>query len=319
MKQHFVKLGWLSMLAVALAVTCRPGMATQSYSGSGLVLQVNPQHNEVVVSMKEIPGFMEAMVMPLPVPQAKELRGINPGMLVDFTLVVAEATSYVENLRVHRFESYENDPQGACRLAVIEKVFASNSKTALALGDHVPDFTLTDQNGRPLSLSQFAGKVVAITFVYTRCPLPNFCFRLSNNFGQLQKRYAKQMGHDLILLTITLDPTTDGPDALARYATVWKANTNAWHFLTGSPADVRKVTSMFSVVSNSDEGTVTHSLHTVIIDRQGDVAANLEGNEFTGTQLGDLVEAELAKPTPAVHTERVDNSSVTSPINDARH
>jgi protein SCO1/2 len=298
---------------MALAGSSKAGPGIQSYPGSGVVLQVHPQQSEIVVSMKEIPGFMEAMVMPLPVHGAKDLCGVSPGMMVDFTLVVTLTTSYAENIRAHQFVSYENDPQGASRLAVIEKIITHDADSALSLGDHVPNFTLKDQDGRSVSVSQFSGKVVGITFVYTRCPLPNFCFRLSNNFGQLQKRFAKQMGRDLVLLTVTLDPTTDGPDALVKYAAIWKADTANWKFLTGSQDDIRKVSLMFGVVSNIDEGTITHSLHTVVIDRQGDLAANLEGNEFTGKQLGDLVEAEFAKTAHPYRVERADSSVVPSP------
>jgi protein SCO1/2 len=304
MREYLQRLAAVVLLTTAFAVFSQSGPGIQTHAGSGLVLQVRPQQNEVVVSMKEIPGFMEAMVMPLPVRAAKDLCGINPGMMVDFTLVVTQTTSYAEKIRPHQFVSFENDPQGASRLAVIEKLLTPDADTAVPLGDHVPNFTLEDQDGHAVSLSQFSGKVVGMTFVYTRCPLPNFCLRLSNNFGQLQKRFAKQMGRNLILLTVTLDPTIDGGDALARYAAIWKADTQNWKFLTGSVAEVRKVSLMFGVVSCVDEGTITHSLHTVIIDRQGNLAANLEGNEFTGKQLGDLVEAEFARPSHSPGAER---------------
>lgn len=162
---------------------------------------------------------------------------------------------------------------------------------------------MTDQNRQQVSLSQFSGKVVAMTFVYVSCPLPNFCFRLSNNFGLLQKRFVNRMGQDLILLTITLDPDHDQPEALAKYGAIWKANGASWHFLTGSVPAVRKVTSMFGVVFNPDMGVVTHSLHTVIINRRGELVANVEGNEFTAKQLGDLVEVELNRTPGASPSE----------------
>ena len=177
---------------------------------------------------------------------------------------------------------------------------------ALAIGQHVPDFSLTDQNRQQVALSQFSGKVVAMTFVYAGCPLPNFCFRLSNNFGQLQKRFGNRMGLDLILLSITLDPDHDQPEALAKYGAIWKANGAWWHLLTGPAPAIKKVTSMFGVVFNPDMGVVTHSLHTVIIDRQGNLADNLEGNEFTAKQLGDLVDVELNRASGAAGTERAD-------------
>jgi len=134
---------------------------------------------------------------------------------------------------------------------------------------------------------------VAMTFVYTSCPLPNYCFRLSNNFGRIQKRFADQLGRDLVLLSITINPVHDRPEALARYAQTWKADASSWHFLTGSLADVKAVCRRFGVNYWRDEGTLTHSLHTVIVDRQGKLAANFEGNELSADQLGDFVAATL--------------------------
>jgi protein SCO1 len=293
---------WGFAVIAALAPVVMSGAGTQTYAGAGIVLKVSPERSEVLVSMQEIPGFMDAMVMPLSVRRQRDLRELLPGMMVDFTLVVSEKTSYADNLRVRPFVSLENDPQGAGRIAVLKEVLAKDpaAQSTLCVGQHVPDFSLTDQNRQQVALSQFAGKVVAMTFVYTRCPLPNFCFRLSNNFGQLQKRFGKQMGHDLILLTVTLDPIHDQPDALAKYGSIWKANAESWHLVTGPPAAIQKVTGMFGVIYSPDEGTMTHSLHTVVIDRQGNLAANLEGNEFTSKQLGDLVETVLNRPPAPV-------------------
>jgi protein SCO1 len=315
MTQIIRRLEFTAYILASVFFITLPAVGAQTYPGAGLVLNVNPEHNEIVVSMQEIPGFMDAMVMPLPVRNARNLRGIRRGMMVDFSLVVTETSSYAENVRVHHFESLENDPQAACRLAIIDKALAGTtpSSPALALGQHVPDFSLTDQNGRPVSLSQFSGKVVAMTFVYTRCPLPNFCFRLSNNFGQIQQRFSRQMGRDLILLTITLDPTTDQAEALAKYASIWKADGASWHFLTGPPETIKEITGRFGVVSAIDEGTITHSLHTVIIDRRGNLATNLEGNEFTGKQLGDLVEAEMDRTLGQPGTERAGLSARNQP------
>jgi protein SCO1/2 len=73
-------------------------------------------------------------------------------------------------------------------------------------------------------LSKFAGKVVAINFINKSCALPNFCFRNSNTFGVLQKRFKEKMGRELVLLTVTFDPQRDGSDVLAKYAKSWKAD-----------------------------------------------------------------------------------------------
>src|SRR5262249_44656565 len=129
-----------------------------------------------------------------------------------------------------------------------------------------------------------------------RCPLPNFCFRLSSNFAQLQKRFGKQMRRDLILLTVTLDAAHDRPAELKEYAQIWGADPESWHFLTGAGPDIKKVTTIFGVGYWPDEGMMIHSLHTAIIDRPGTLVANLEGNAFTAKQLGDLVESVLGHP-----------------------
>jgi protein SCO1 len=131
-----------------------------------------------------------------------------------------------------------------------------------------------------------------MNFVYTHCPLPDYCFRLSNNLGNVQRRFKKQMGRDLILLSVTLDPVNDQPEVLTNYARTWNADPN-WHFLTGAVPEVRRACSMFGVDSWPDEAELMHSLHTVTIDRKGRLSANLEGNQFTARQLGDLIETML--------------------------
>ena len=157
----------------------------------------------------------------------------------------------------------------------------------------MPDFRLTDQKGRPVALSDLRGKVVAINFIYTSCPLPNFCLRIANNFGVLQKRFKAQLGRDLVLLTVTFDPVHDTPEVLARYASQWDADPATWHFLTGPANDVQRVCHLFGVDFFADDGLMNHSLRTAIIDRQGKLVANIEGNRFTSDQLADLTKAVL--------------------------
>lgn len=268
--------------------------SAQRYPVSGLMLKIDRPHRRFVASCQAIPNYMEAMVMPIPVHDVRLLDGLQPGTMVDFTLVVTGSDAYAENLKVHHFQSTEREPLEARRLQLLENFNRTDSRThELAVGESVPDFTLTDQVGRPVRLAQLAGKVVVAAFVYTSCPLPDYCFRLSNNLGRLQKRFVDRLGRDLVLLSITIDPVRDTPEVLKKYATTWKANANSWHFLTGPEADVKAVSRRFGVNFWPDEGALTHSLHTVVIDRQGKLAANFEGNEFTAEQLGDFVAAQM--------------------------
>ncbi len=264
------------------------------YPARGLILKLDQPHKTIVVSCDNIPGYMDAMTMPIPVAEAKELDSLRPGIMVDFTLVVTDNSSRAENIRVHNYQGLEPDPMAARRL----KLLSPSAAKPLAIGDEVPNFTLTDQNRRSVNSSSFKGKIIALNFVYTRCALPNFCFRSSNNFGNLQRRFKKRLGRELVLLTVTFDPVHDGPEALAKYAHTWNANSQAWHFLTGSTQEVRRVCDLFGEDFFPDEGLMDHSLHTVIIDRNGKMAVNLEGNEFTAGQLGDLVQFLLPVRAP---------------------
>ena len=161
----------------------------------------------------------------------------------------------------------------------------------------MPDFVLNDQQRRSIHFSQFRGKVVALTFAYSRCPNPSYCFRLSNNLAQLQRRFSSRYAADLRLITIVIDPANDQGAALDRYAQTWKADPEKWHFLTGPVEDVRTVAALFGMDFWSDEGFLsTHSFRTAVIDRDGRLVANLEGNQATAKELGDLVES-VAAPT----------------------
>jgi protein SCO1/2 len=272
--------------------------ASQKYDVTGVLLKVDRQNQTMSVSCREIPGYMDAMVMPFAVHNPKMLEGLEPGMIVDFSLIVDKDSSYAENIHVRPFESLELDPTEARRYKLMEKAMATSSTAGdvLHVGQQVPDFLLIDQNRQHVSLSQFAGKVVAITFIYTRCPRPDYCIRLSNNFGLLQRRFESRMGRDLILLTVVIDTANDQPETLTKYARTWKANANTWHFLTGPPSDVQQLCRRFDMAFYPDEALFVHSFHTVVIDRQGKLAANLEGNNFTAQQLGDLVQTVMTVP-----------------------
>ena len=282
-------LGSISVLLCGASLV----FAEQRHSVRGLILKLDAAHKSIVVSCDAISGYMDAMAMPFQVIDPKQLESLKPGMLVDFTLVVEQTSSYAENIHAHKYEGIEPDPLAARRLKLLNQVVNPSRTKPIITGESVPDFVLVDQTRDRVRLSKFSGKVVALNFVYTRCALPNFCFRSSNNFGVLQRRFRKRLGRDLVLLTITFDPVHDDPEVLAKYAQTWRADPRNWHFLTGSADDVHRVCELFGEDFFQDEGLMNHSLHTAIIDRKGKLVANLEGNEFSALQLGDFLEATL--------------------------
>lgn len=278
-----------------LLVVAQSASAAQEYSVTGMVLKVDRAHSAFTASIQSIPGYMPAMIMPFEVREPKDLDGLAPGMTVEFTLIVDQKSSRAEHVRILRYQSVEQDPLTTSRLKLLNRIAGGvlPAEKPLAIGQAVPDFTLTDQKRRQITLSQFRGKVVAINFIYTSCVLPDYCLRIANNFGVLQKRFNAQLGRDLVLLTVTFDPIHDTPEVLARYASRWKADGRAWHFLTGAVSEVQRVCHFFDVDFFPDEGLMYHSLHTAIIDREGNLVANIEGNQLTAVQLGDLAETVL--------------------------
>jgi len=268
--------------------------AAGTHAARGVVLEVDPPHRSLLVSCEAIPGYMGPMEMPFAVHDPRVLMSLKPGATVRFAIVERGKKLYAENIQPGTAANFESEPMEAGGLTMLHAALnpASAART-LAVGQRVPDFALTDQAQRNIHLSQFQGKVVALTFGYSRCPNPNYCFRLSNNLSQLEKRFHGRAGSDLALLTIVIDPDNDRGAALTAYANTWKADPAVWHFLTGPLPQIKRVAEMFDMNFWREEGLLTHSLHTIVIDRNGQLAANIEGNQFSAQQLGDLVETVM--------------------------
>jgi protein SCO1 len=285
-----------TLVAVLLLLAASQSWAAQRYTATGLVLKVDRPRKIFVASCNRIPGYMEAMVMTFSVRNPEILIGVEPSTMIEFALHVHGKSSYVDAIRTLPFESVEQEPQEAQRLKLLQNIADPASQVRpLAMGEIVPDCEFTDQNRRRVAFSQFAGQIIVVTFIYTRCPNPNYCFRLNSNLGRLQERFPERLGRDLVLLSIIIDPEHDQGDALTNYANIWKANPQGWYFLTGPLPDLQKATRQFGMDFWNGEGVITHSFRTIIIDRQRKLAASIEGNQYTAQQLGDLVETMLAE------------------------
>src|SRR5262245_35592087 len=229
---------------------------------------------------------MDAMVMPFDVKGGARDVKLAAGDRVKFTLAVAGGHSWIDAVEVVSAAPVDAGLQQTPAVPVLVPV-----------GSPVPDFELTDQANQPVALSALKGKVVAVTFIYTRCPLPDYCPRMVNNFRAIRDRFAARMDRDLVLLTVSFDPKFDSPETLAKYAESERAGGPGWHFLTGDPAQIERVCNAFGIQYWAEEGLITHSLQTAVIDRDGRLAGTVEGREYSPQQLGDLVEAVLQKRT----------------------
>ncbi len=268
------------MVAAAAAASA----CATTYSATGLVLRVDPAVSTLTVSHDEVPDLMAAMVMPFTVRDPASIRGIRPGDRVGFRLVVHKDASHIDRVRLL---SAAPADQGLLTTPV--------TSTLVPIGGPVPDFALIDQRGSPVTLAGLRGRVVVVTFIYTRCPLPDYCPRMITNLAAVRDRFAARLGQDLTLLTVTFDPQYDTPARLTAYAQSYNADVPGWHFLTGGAEGIRQVCAAFGVEYWPDSGLITHTLQTAVVDREGRLAAAVEGKDFTGRQIADLVQVVLER------------------------
>jgi protein SCO1/2 len=231
---------------------------------------------------------MPAMTMPFTVKDAGLLTGKQPGDLVTATLVVAETSAHLSSLTRTGHAPLDAAP-------------APVPAAVLVPGDPVPDATLIDQDGKPRSIASLRGHRVAITFMYTRCPLPDFCPLMDRHFAAVQRTLQNDAGmRDVRLVSVTLDPEFDTPAVLQRHATRYNADPAVWSFLTGNPKDVAAFSHKLGIYTERDLGTganLTHNLRTAVIDPEGRLAKAYSGNDWTPA---DLV-ADLKAITAPTH------------------
>jgi protein SCO1 len=286
-----------ALLVITVLLVAAHLHAAQEHHARGVVLTVDKAHHTLVVSCEAIPGYMEPMEMSFTVRDPAALAALKLGTTIDFSIVEDGKVVYADRIHPGTAASYESEPMEAADLTVLHRALnPADAARLVPQGNPVPDFTLTDQAGQSIHLAQFQGKVVALTFGYSRCPNPTYCFRLSNNLAHVERRMRSRHRNDLVLLTIMIDPDHDQGKALSDYAATWKADPAVWHFLTGPLDQIHQIAAMFGMNFWPNEGLLTHSLHTVIIDRKGRLAVNIEGNQITPQQLGDLVETVMKRP-----------------------
>jgi len=223
----------------------------------------------MLVSHRPIAHYMPAMMMPFRVEDTAELAALHPGARIRFELSVTKSASLARHIRA------TGDPDADI----------APPPEKLLIGAPLPAFELIAEDGRPVNSRDLIGKPIAIDFIYTRCPLPDVCPRLSANFALLQRRF----GDRITLLSITVDPDYDTPAVLSAYARRWSAGP-AWRFVTGS---VAPVAAALGELYWADEGSIGHNSTTAIFDRTGHLAATIDGASYRSDQLVHLISHQL--------------------------
>jgi protein SCO1 len=259
----------------------------------GTVISVNKPKNAATISHDEVPGYMDAMTMEFPIKDTWVMDELAPGAQINATLVVDKGDFYLERVGILALQN-PNQPAPPSAGEQAEKDLA---------GKELPDFKLTNQDGKRFSTNIFRGKALAITFVYTRCPLPNYCPLMSMHFSELAMNLQKRddLKDKVRLLTVTFDPKNDTPEVLKKYGAGYynkdtKPDFDLWQFGTGSDEDIRKIADFAGLVYQpdpNDKAQIIHSLRTIVIDPAGKVTKVFIGNEWGTDQLLKAIQESL--------------------------
>jgi len=266
-------------LLVATSATLCACVRAQQYELRGQVLAVDRGRQEVTIKHEDIRGLMPGMTMPFKVSPPTLLDGLEAGDLVEGSLTVKESTGYLTSLKRIGHEAPPPVTTPAMNL--------------LQPGERVPDVRLVDETGTPRRIADWQGKVVVVTFIYTRCPFPDFCPKMDRQFKAAQAAIAgdTQLRDRVALLSVSFDPAFDTPHILAARARELGANPRIWHFATGDRDEIDRFASRFGVSvlrEGSGPESVTHNLRTAVIASDGTLQTVLTGNEWTPA---DLIEA----------------------------
>ena len=253
------------------------------------VVQAVGADGRVTVAHEEIPGFMDAMTMSFAVKEPWVAKVAAPGDRLTGTLVVDAARSWIQGT------SLTKPPEGTGSAA--EPDAPASDGIGPAAGTPVPSVALQDQAGRTVTARDFAGRDLVVTFVYTRCPLPDFCPRMMARLNDAAARLHKAGRRDDVqMVAITIDPAHDTPDVLAEYGRTHIKEPDGdpfrrWSMLTGTPEAIAAWASFFALTYEKDGAEIAHGLRTAVIDREGKVVGILRGNDWTTNELMGLLPA----------------------------
>jgi protein SCO1 len=270
--------GGIVILALTVMAACSRAPEARQYEVRGQILSLDPQRQEVLVNHEDIEGFMPAMTMPYKVQDPALLEGKEPGDLFTATLVVEEVNAYLTTLTTTGRAPLNNPPAGP----------AVTDADLLREGDLIPEHKLVNQSGAAHSFMLLRNHRFVLTFIYTRCPLPDFCPLMDKHFADIQRQVAKTPAlADVRLVSVTLDPEFDTPAVLEQHAKAIGADLRLWTFLTGDRDEVLAFAKRFGVITEPGDASapVVHNLRTAVIDQDGRMAKVYSGSMWTPAEL----------------------------------
>jgi len=309
-KIFFSALGLLTFLGVLTVLRFNhldqaaphAAVAKRTFQVHGQIRSLDPANNTIRIAHEEIPGYMAAMTMPLQVKDPGLFRGLASGNDVQFELSVTDDDSWISHIeRILPEKSLQTSPSDSLQRQSGDPLALSpptgergeGASAEVQKGELVPDFNLIDQNGQSFRLSNFRGRAVVLTFIFTRCPLPNFCPLLSKNFATLQERLKKEFAGRYQLLSISIDPKFDRPTVLKDYAARYNADEKCWCFATGDQDQIDFVGGLFGLVHQPEGGLISHNLRTALIGPDGRLVHLWKSNVWTPYEVDRMLRESL--------------------------
>jgi protein SCO1/2 len=273
----------------------------QSFLVRGVVKKVDRADQSVTIRHEKIANYMPAMTMPFKIKDTNELEHAEAGDTIWFRLWVAADESWID--RIKKETKATEEPPQANAAPEREAVRVVPDVPVLKVGDVMPDYRFTNELGRVVHLSDFKGQALAFTFIFTRCPLPDFCPRMSKNFSEVcQKLKALPNGPtNWHLLTISFDPHFDTPSVLRGYAQSFQSDPERWNFVTGAMVDIDAITDQLELVVVKRGNDWDHKMRTVVVDAAGHVQKIIYGNTWAPDALVEEIvkAARVALPATA--------------------
>lgn len=263
----------------------------QAYETRGVVREIADDRRTAVIRHEEIPGYMPAMVMELIVRDTNELAGISAGDAITFRLHDTGETHWIDTIR--RVGRAAGEPAAGPGL------LSARAARELGPGDALPDAELLGEAGKPVRFSDFRGRALALTFFFTRCPLPDYCPRMNRHFAEARRllRECANAPTNWQLLCVSFDAEFDRPQVLQGYASAYRGNDpDRWLFASASAEVIARLAPLLDLLVLREGAGFSHNLRTVVLDPQGRIHRQFDGNDWTPQQLADAV-AEAARLT----------------------
>jgi protein SCO1 len=285
--------GFIFMMCIPLLlVSCKNSPPT--YRLTGRVISKQPAAQQLIIDNDDIPGFMPAMTMPYAVKDPAGFERVQPTDIIRADVIMGpEGKFWLEHLVV----TGKGGPKPASEASPFHD---------LMIGDRAPDVPLVNQDGKTIRFDQFKGKAVLLTFIYTRCPFPDYCPLLSRQFAVIQKELAKNPGDykKTHLMSISLDPNYDKPPVLRAYGLSKMEHDprgfQHWDFVSTTPADLQKLVASFGLDYSEQNSQISHSMNTILLAPDGTVANMWPGNAWETSEVLDVMR-HASTTNPAQH------------------